>query len=193
MYTFQCSTAPPFCADAGRKCPMSKKTVWISKTAVLTAMLIALQFVTKAMGQLVTGSCVNLLLTVAALYGGWWCGFTVALLSPFLAFLLGIGPSIIVLVPLIAVGNIVLVAVFALLRDRLPGYVNAVIAAVLKFAALWLLVVKLALPLLQLPEKQSAVIGAMFTYPQLITALIGGILGVTVSLLLKKNTGSTIN
>ena len=47
-----------------------KKTTWIARTAVCLALLLAVQFFTKSLGQLVTGSCVNLVLAVAALIGG---------------------------------------------------------------------------------------------------------------------------
>lgn len=70
---------------------MNKKTLWITETAVMIALLVALQWATKPLGQFVTGSCVNLVLGVSALVGGLWCGLTVALVSPFFAFLLGIG------------------------------------------------------------------------------------------------------
>lgn len=70
-----------------------KKTVWIARTAVCLALLIAIQFLTKSLGQLVTGSCVNLVLAIAALIGGVWSGVTVAVISPFCAYLLGIGPA----------------------------------------------------------------------------------------------------
>ena len=59
-------------------------------------------------------------------------------------------------------------------------------AAVLKFAALYLVVVKLLLPVLGLAEKQVAVMSVMFSWPQLVTALIGGVLGIVVSIPVKK-------
>ena len=83
----------------------------------MIAVLVALQFVTKPFGQFVTGSCVNLVLTVACLCGGFWCGAATAIISPFFAFLLGIGPALIQLVPAIAVGNLSLVAVYAVFRN----------------------------------------------------------------------------
>ena len=49
---------------------MGLKTRWIVRTGVLLALLITLQALTKPLGQLVTGSCVNALLAVAALFGG---------------------------------------------------------------------------------------------------------------------------
>lgn len=67
-----------------------KKTVWIVRTAICLALLIAVQFFTRSFGQLATGSCVNLVLAVSALIGGVWSGITVAVISPFCAYLLGI-------------------------------------------------------------------------------------------------------
>lgn len=170
---------------------MNKKTLWLCRTAVMIAVLVALQFVTKPLGQFVTGSCVNMVLVVATLCGGLWCGFTVALISPFAAFLVGVGPALIQIVPAISVGNIVLVLVYAFVYKKLDrAWVRecaAVIsAAVLKFAALYLVVVKLLLPVLGLAEKQVAVMSTMFSWPQLVTALIGGVLGVVVSIPVKK-------
>ena len=90
---------------------MNKKTLWITETAVMIALLVALQWATKPLGQFVTGSCVNLVLGVSVLVGGLWCGLTVALVSPFFAFLLGIGPAFLPIVPMVAVGNMVLVVI----------------------------------------------------------------------------------
>lgn len=171
---------------------MNKKTLWITRTAVMIALLVALQFVTKAAGQFVTGSCVNLVLAVSALTGGLWCGLTVALLSPFFAYLLGIGPALIQIVPAISLGNAVFVVLLSLLCPRaakaagaggkLLPFAGAAAAALAKFAALYLVVVRLLLPVLGLPDKQVAAMSLMFSWPQLVTALIGGLLGVAVSL-----------
>ena len=170
---------------------MKKKTLWIAETAVMIALLVALQGLTKPAGQFVTGSCVNLILGISTLVGGLWCGLTVALLSPFFAFLLGIGPALIQIVPAIAVGNIVLVLVlFSLCRKATKlsalSYGGAVAASVCKFAVLYGLVVLLLLPLLGLPEKQVAMMSAMFSWPQLVTALIGSFLAVTVAPVIRK-------
>ena len=68
---------------------MKNKTRWITRTAVLLALLVIMQAVTKSAGQLVTGSCVNAVLAVSVLVAGLSTGLTVALVSPFAAFLLG--------------------------------------------------------------------------------------------------------
>ena len=156
---------------------MREKTLWIVRTAVLTALLVVLQAVTAPAGQFVTGSCVNAVLAVAVLAAGLASGLTVALISPFCAFLVGVGPQLIALIPAIAVGNAVLVVLLHLLVSKaepfwkkIPG---AVIAACAKALVLWLLVVKLLCNVLTLPEPQVAKFGAMFSWPQLVTALIG--------------------
>lgn len=159
----------------------------------MIAVLVALQFATKAMGQFVTGSCVNMVLVVATLCGGFWCGFATALVSPFLAYLLGIGPALIQLVPAIALGNISLVAIYALIYKKvdkawLRDVLAVVLAAAVKLAVLFLLIVKILIPLLTLPDKQAAMMSAMFSWPQLVTALIGGVLGTAVSIPVKKAT-----
>jgi len=162
---------------------MNKKTLWITETAVMIALLVALQWATKPLGQFVTGSCVNLVLGVSVLVGGLWCGLTVALVSPFFAFLLGIGPAFLPIVPMVAVGNMVLVVILHLLasRDKIAArsYLAVAVGAVTKFLALWLLIVKLA-------EKQVAAISASFSWPQLVTAAIGGVLAVTIAPLIRK-------
>ena len=60
---------------------MKQKIRWITETAVMLALLVALQAITKPLGQLVTGSCVNAILAIAVLVGGMSCGITVALMS----------------------------------------------------------------------------------------------------------------
>ena len=46
---------------------MNKKVRWITETAVLLALLIVLQWITKPFSQIVTGSCVNAVLAVTVL------------------------------------------------------------------------------------------------------------------------------
>lgn len=169
---------------------MKKKTLWITQTAVLIALLVVLQATTSAAGQIVTGSCVNAVLAVAALFGGLSCGLTVALVSPFCAFALGIGPQLIAIVPAIALGNGVYVAVLAWLnRDPLtvPGKVLMWLAASFaKFLTLYMVVVQLLCRVLPLKEAQINTFSTMFSFPQLFTALIGGAVAIVIVPVLKK-------
>lgn len=187
--------------------PMAnKKTMWITRTGVLLALLLALQWVTlgtKAFaGQYITGSLVNCVLAVSALTAGLSSGLVIALLSPIFAYLLGIAPQLVV-VPAIMAGNCALVLVlWAVGRGDAPLWrkaVAVVLAAVCKFVVLYLLVVQVicgvgasflldqsffGAPVLLQPMIQA--LPLTFSWPQLVTALIGGTLGVLVSRILGK-------
>ena len=165
-----------------------KKTLWITQTAVLTALLVLLQTITKAGGQFLTGSCVNAVLAIAVLFSGLWSGVTVALISPFFAFALGIGPQLPVIVPAIAIGNLVYVLILHILSGKQLWRqgVGVVCAAVFKFLALNVIVVQLICRILTLPEKQITTFAAMFSWPQLVTALIGGGIALLIVPVLRK-------
>ena len=169
---------------------MKNKTYWIAETAVMIALLVALQWATKPLGQFVTGSCVNLVLGVSTLVGGVWCGAVVAIASPFCAFLVGVGPAKLLIVPFIAVGNVVLVLLLHFIAGGKPlglrSYLAVAAAAVCKFAALFLLVTKVAIPALGLPEAAAATLSASFSWPQLVTAAIGGVIAVTIAPVIRK-------
>jgi hypothetical protein len=88
--------------------------LWITRTAVLIALLIVFQWGLGALtgsNQIIVGSAVNLVLIIAATVSGLYSGIVVALISPFLAFVLGVGPQISALIPFIALGNLVLVLI----------------------------------------------------------------------------------
>ena len=177
---------------------MNKKIRWITETAIMLALLVTLQAMTKPMGQLVTGSCVNAILAVSALIGGLSCGVTVAVISPILAFLLGIAPQILT-VPAIMVGNTVYVILLSLLADKTgKNLVKQAIAwaaaAAAKFASLYAIVVLLICGLLSPALLESGVmkppmlqaLPATFSWPQLFTALIGGAVALAIVPVLKK-------
>lgn len=177
---------------------MSKKIRWITETAVMLALLVCLQALTKPLGQLVTGSCVNAVLAVAALVGGLNCGIVVALCSPVLAFLLGIAPQVLT-VPAIMAGNTVFVLLLSLLADKTgrnlaKQAVAWVAAAVAKFATLYAIVVWLICGVLSENLLASGVmkapmlkaLPATFSWPQLFTALIGGAVALLITPVLRK-------
>ena len=177
---------------------MNKKIRWITETAVMLALLVSLQALTKPMGQLVTGSCVNAVLAVSALVGGMGCGLTVALISPVLAFLLGIAPQILT-VPAIMVGNSVFVVLLSLLADKsgkniLKQVIAWLAAAVAKFAALYAIVVWLICGVLSegllaagvMKAPMLKALPATFSWPQLFTALIGGAVALFIVPVLRK-------
>ncbi|WP_265458281.1 hypothetical protein [Enterococcus sp. HY326] len=91
---------------------MNRKAHWITQTAVLLAMLVAVQGLTSALGnQFVTGTLVNLILIVAVSLGGISSGLTIAIVSPFFARIFGIGPVFWQITLCVALGNAVLVLI----------------------------------------------------------------------------------
>ena len=177
---------------------MRKKIRWITETSVMLALLVCLQALTKPLGQLVTGSCVNAVLAVSALVGGLSCGTVVALCSPVLAYLLGIAPQILT-VPAIMVGNALFVTVLCLLADKTgKNIVRQAIAwftaAGVKFASLYAIVVWIICGVLSERLLSSGVmkppmlqaLPATFSWPQLFTALIGGAVALAITPVLRK-------
>ena len=118
---------------------MNKKLRWITETAVMLALLVALQALTKPLGQLVTGSCVNAVLAVTVLLAGLSSGIAVALLSPLCAFLLGIAPNFVTVLP-IMLANVCYVALLRVLagtgRPLWRQPVAMAVAAGVKFAVI---------------------------------------------------------
>jgi len=167
------------------KTNMSKRTKWITRTAVLTALLVVMQFAASLSGnQIVTGSVVNMMLILSVMTGSLSTGLTVAAISPVMAKLIGIGP-LWGLIPFIIAGNMALVLIWHLIGKRKTGniYIARIIAlitaAIVKFLVLYTGVVLVAVPyLLRLPEKQAAVISTMFSFTQILTASIGGIVAI---------------
>lgn len=176
---------------------MNKKLRWITETAIMLALLVTLQALTKGFGQLVTGSFVNAVLAVSVLVGGLGCGITVAVISPVLAYLLGIAPQILT-VPAIMVGNTVYVVLLYCIAGRSESIVRKVVAwlvaAAAKFAALYAIVVGLICGVLSdgllaagtLKEPMLKALPATFSWPQLVTALIGGGVALLIVPVLRK-------
>lgn len=186
-----------------------KKTIrWITETAVLLALLICLQWVgsmipNQLVKQLITGTMVNCVLAVAALYAGYGSSITIALISPVFAFLLGIAPQIITVLP-IMVGNVCYVVLLRCIagKNGKPFWKQPVAlaaAAAVKFAVLYVLVVKIICGVaagallgqkvgdtVLLAEPMLKMLPVMFSWPQLVTAVSGGIIALAITPVLRK-------
>ena len=182
---------------------MNKKVLWVTQTAAMLALLMALQALTKPLGQLVTGSCVNAALAMTALLVGMRGGITVAVISPVCAFLFGIAPNFVTVLPIMA-GNVCFVVLLRLITGKHGKPIwrqplALVAAAGAKFAVLYLLVVKVICGVASgalLGKKIGSVVvlappmlqklPAMFTFPQLFTALIGGRVALLITPVLRR-------
>lgn len=123
--------------------------------------------------QLVTGTVVNAALLIATVRLGPRAAMSIGVLPSLFALVSGQLPAVLApMVPFIVLGNILLVAVFHGLHQK--GYwIGAGTAAVLKSA--WLFGTSVTLFAL-LPLEVPAAVVAMMGWPQLVTALTGGML-----------------
>ncbi len=179
---------------------MSKTVRFITYTAMGIALVVAAQWLGNmlpagaviagpfAVKQLVTGSLVNCILFVYADRVGLGSAVTVGILSAVLASVIGVGPQVLPLVPLIAVGNALLAFLYWVAKNKLkmPGILRVILSAAVKCAFLWLTVPALLSSLTSVPEKQAKALSIMFSWPQGITALIGGLLALLIIPRLKK-------
>lgn len=163
---------------------ISNKISWLTRTAMLTALLITWQmFMGPATGnnQLIVGSGVNLILAVAVMTGGFGSGAAVGVLSPIFARFLGIG--LMEAVPFIMLGNLAFAIVWHMIGNAKIGskpvyahVIAAVCAAFAKFLIIFLGVSYVVLPILlhDIPQQRADAIAATFGITQFITASIGG-------------------
>ena len=176
----------------------NKTTKWISYTAMGVALVVVAQFLGSripsiatifgpfSVQQLITGTLVNCILLVFTACSGVTSGAVIGVLSSVLAAAFGI--SQIVVTPMVAVGNALLCIVYGLLARRPSWHIPAmIIGAVVKCAFLWL-TVPMVLAAAGLPEKQTAMLSIMFSWPQGVTALCGGLLSWPIIARLKKVT-----
>jgi len=162
-----------------------KRTLWITTTAIFIALLVTTQHVTAAMSQFVTGSIVNFILVAATILVGVSSGIVIGVISPILAFLIIGRPLFPMIVPFIMLGNVVQVITVYVIARKVFDKINwvaytrmgaaVIVSSVLKFVVVWVGVVHIALPFLipQALPPQVAMMSTMFSWPQLVTALIG--------------------
>jgi hypothetical protein len=123
--------------------------------------------------QLITGTIVNAALIIATVTLSTRDGLLVGLLPSSIALATGLlSPVLAPMVPFIIVGNAVLILTFAYLR-KLNFWAGITVAALLKFAFLYgtsTVVIGLLI------NKQVApAVAQMMSWPQLFTALAGGL------------------
>ena len=168
-----------------------KAVRWVARTAMGIALIILAQLVGKAfpagaiiagqfgVNQLITGSLVNCVLFVFTAAGGLWSGVTMGIVSAMLAQFIGIGPAVSAVSPVVALGNALLCACFALMLGRggaqgVRLWLAMAISAVIKCAFLWIAVPALLGVLSGVKPQQVQMLSIMFSWPQGCTALIGG-------------------
>lgn len=152
---------------------------WMVRLAILIAITIGFQML--KLPQPITGPVVNLMLFMACMLLGVWGGVSLGLITPLIAVAVGImgRPE---MVPVIMIGNAVLVVVFSLVRGRIPQLYKTLLGVVFGSALKYgVFAVSIAF-ILQLPQP----VAQMFGVTQLFTALSGGVLAMIMEKALKK-------
>jgi len=157
-----------------------KRTKMLTRLVFLLSLTLAIEMI--GLPQPITGPLVNLMLLLTALLLNSFAAVILGLATPLMGLLRGQLPPILApMVPFIMLANAVYILLFAMLASagkqslslkRWRGWMALAIAAAGKTLILYA-AATLVVPLLfgrQLPE---AVIAA-FTFPQLITATVGG-------------------
>lgn len=161
---------------------------FITRTAVLLALTVLFQSlrslipIPAQVNLYVIGSLVNLSLIIAAVVVGIKGGLIISVAAPIIAYFQGHLPQIMpLMIVAVALGNAVIVIMVGLLYSK-NKYAALISGAVLKFIALYIAVIKIILPLIypNVPDQVKAMLSVNFSWPQLITAAIGGLLALVV-------------
>lgn len=162
----------------------------IKKSAALTFVLligVAVAAPVVFSQQLITGTIVNATLIIGVYLLGVPGALVIGLLPSTIALAAGLLPAVMApMIPFIIVGNTILVVSFNYLRN-LNYWVGITAGAILKFVFLFgtcNVVVGMVIN-----EQVSAKISGMMSWPQLVTALCGGILAFGVVKLLDRVRG----
>ena len=165
---------------------MNNKTRQITFTALFLAIAIVSQFVGSNLGgagflgQYITGTIVNICLMISGIMVGIYSGITIGVLSPCLAFFLGV-MKFPFAIPVVIAGNIVFVLITVLIykavSEKTLGLkaivmiVTVIAAAAVKALVMWFS----AKYLLNIFTVVPAPLVSSFAFPQGITGSIGGL------------------
>lgn len=144
----------------------------MTRTAIPLGLVLAFQ--SMGLAQPITGPVINAVLFVTTAVTGTLSGLLIGSVTPWVAYITGlmkIAPA----VPVIMLGNLSLVVVFALL-SRFNRYVAAVIASVTKWLVMTAGVKYIVAPQIKIPAPAYV----SLTIMQLWTALGGALLGLLV-------------
>lgn len=162
----------------------------ITKTALLLAIIAMIQMFGRFLpnSNFIVGSIVNACLLISVAAVGLRGAALLSILSPLTSLINNHAPiaaALLPFAPFIAAGNFLYALIFYLLmkKSKLTGIV---VGSLAKFALLYA-AINLFLNLLSFP-KFAKILLMLFSWPQLITALIGGAIALAVIKNLEKST-----
>lgn len=167
------------------------KVRYMTRTGVLLALAIVFQMMGRFLGpnnNYIVGPLINAILLVSTAATGVWGGIAISVIAPYVSAFTNkapIAPFILSFSPFIALGNAIIVVCFYLLYKK-SKVAGVAMGAVLKFAFLYASVT-LFTRYFGVPDNFAKVMNALFSWPQLLTAVIGGIIAIIVIRLLGRN------
>jgi len=149
---------------------------WVSRTAVLFALTLVIQLL--GLPQFITGPLVNAFLLLATMMVGVSSGMVIGLFTPWVAFSRGILPAPMgPMIPFIMLGNVTLVIVFFLITTRRENNIGFLgLGIVIGSIAKYLVLSQSVTFLVSVPPP----VAKMMQFPQLITALVGGVIAIVI-------------
>ncbi|MGI6128494.1 MAG: hypothetical protein ACOYEO_00190 [bacterium] len=163
---------------------MKESTRFWTRTALLLALTLVFQMLRqfipmpKPVSVFVVGSLVNATLIVAAGTVGILGGVIISVVAPIVAFLQGHLAPILPLIPIVATGNAIIVIFYALIQKRGSGL--GVIVGSLSKSGFLFVAVRVLFRVVTLNPPVIQALSFSFSWPQLVTALIGGWLATAV-------------
>jgi len=155
----------------------------LAKASLFAIFLVLATFAPLLKQQLITGSIVNALLFLSTIYLGITAGLLISFLPSIFSIFTGLLPiPLIPMIPFIIISNMILVLSFNFLRKRNLEF-SIILASLIKFVFLFATSSFIINFFIKgsLPKK----IVIMMAWPQLITALLGGLV---VFIILKART-----
>jgi hypothetical protein len=172
---------------------MKGKTNKIAYSSLFLAIGIVFQVIGRnipQINQFLVGPIINSILILTAFVCGRWWGVGVGILTPLLAWFVGqLAAPLAPFIPFIMVGNLLFVLVFSLFveGDIFRRAIGITLGALVKFAFLSFASTKLIKLIgLNFPPKIAKALATSMSFPQLITAFIGGALALLIIELLKR-------
>ena len=162
-------------------------TQYLTRAAMLLALVVVFQnlriipFFSDAnpMSVFIIGSLVNMTLILACEFTGFGAAFGISILSAVIALMQG-HIKLPILMPIVAIGNTVLVVAYYYLMKR-NRYIAVIVGATLKWSFLFLATSQLLGLFVKIDPKILSKVVATFNLPQIITALIGGFLAIIIA------------
>jgi len=129
--------------------------------------------------QIITGSIVNATLFIATILFGIKGAILVGFLPSLISLSTGLLPlALMPMISFIIVGNAIMIITFSYLKEK-NYWLGIILSALLKF--IFLLSSSIIIFDLFFPERISSAIMTMMSWPQFLTALIGGLLAYAFS------------